>query len=239
MLTLGSLRWMPALLAVSLGACATQTVSLDQPPYPSDYRVRHPIVLAERPTTLPVFARATTGLDSRQAEDVRAFGQAFRHDSMSTLLVSVPAVNGKPTSLVATTARQVRQVLMSAGVNPRMIQWQAYDATTLGPQSPLNLSFGQLTAAVPHACGAWPDDLAAGAGLEGFQNEPFWNLGCATQSTLALQAADPVDLVRPRVEGRSDLVKSVNDIQKLRTGEDPSTAYRKPAESPGSSGAGK
>jgi type IV pilus biogenesis protein CpaD/CtpE len=33
---------------------------------------------------------------------------------------------------------------------------------------------------------------------------PYWNLGCAMQSNVASQIADPVDLVRGRQEGRID-----------------------------------
>ena len=183
-----------------------------------------------------MFPRWAYGLDARQAEDVRAFAQGYRRGTMSALEVSVPTVNGKPTPLVKTTAGAVRQVLQGAGIDPRNVRWLSYDATGLGRESALTLSFGTLTAAVPHACGVWPYDLAAGAGVEDFQNEGYWNLGCATQSTLALQTADPLDLVRPQVEGRSDTVRSVNDIQKLRTGTDPSTSYRTAAESPSGTG---
>jgi len=227
-----------ALLAGALGACAAQPVPWDRTPYPLDYRERHPVVLSEQPETLQVFPRWAYALDARQADDVRSFAQGFRRDTMSALQVAVPTVNGRPTPLVKTTARAVRQVLEGGRIDPRNIKWLAYDATGLGGDAPLTLSFGALTAAVPHACGAWPYDLAAGAGLEGFQNEGYWNLGCATQSTLALQTADPLDLVRPQVQGRSDTVRSVNDIQKLRTGADPSTSYRTQAESPSAIGAG-
>lgn len=219
------------LCALGLAGCA-ETRPLDGLTYPYDTRERHPILLSEAPVLLDVFPRSAFGLDARQAADVRAFGTGFRADTMGAIQVSVPTVGGRPTSLVRTTAQGVRQNLAAAGVNARAVRWVEYDAGGLGPQSPLRLSHAALTASVPHACGDWPYDLAAGAGIESFRNEPYWNLGCATQSSLALQVADPVDLVRPRVEGRADTVKRVNDINALRDGKDPSTSYATPAESP-------
>ena len=223
------------LAALGLGACA-ENRPLDGLTYPSDTRERHPILLSEAPVRLDVFPRSATGLDARQAADERAYGAAFRADTMGAIQVAVPTVAGRPTAIVTTTARGVRANLAAAGVGARSVRWVEYDATSLGPQSPLLLSHAALTAAVPHACGDWPYDLAAGAGIESFRNEPYWNLGCATQSSLALQVADPVDLVRPRVEGRADTVKRVNDINALRAGQDPSTQYAVPAVSPSGTG---
>lgn len=225
------------LLATLCVAGCAENRPLDGLTYPSDVRVRHPIVLSEQPVRLDVFPRSAFGLDARQAADVRAFGANFRAQTMGAIQVDVPTVGGRPTPIVKTTARGVRQALLSAGVEPRAIRWAEYDASALGPQSPLSLTHAALTATVPHACGDWPYDLAAGAGIESFRNEPYWNLGCATQSSLAMQVADPVDLVRPRVEGPADTVKRVNDINALRAGRDPSTTYATEAASP-TSGSG-
>jgi len=42
---------------------------------------------------------------------------------------------------------------------------------------------------------------------------------------IAAQTADPIDLVRPHVEERIDIIKRSNEITKLRQGQDPATAY--------------
>ena len=57
-------------------------------------------------------------------------------------------------------------------------------------------------------------------------NAPYWNQGCALQSNVAAQVADPVDLVRGRQEGRIDRVRRSKDIENLRQAKDPSTQYR-------------
>ena len=59
-----------------------------------------------------------------------------------------------------------------------------------------------------------------------FGNQPYRNLGCATQSNLARQVADPIDLARGRIETHGDTLRQVKDIQDLRDGKDPSTVYR-------------
>ena len=74
-------------------------------------------------------------------------------------------------------------------------------------------------------CGEWPADIASGSSAEGWQNRPYYNLGCATQSNLAAQVADPVDLVRPRQEDPSDVAMRTRAISAVRTGADPGTSW--------------
>ncbi|MBL7309728.1 pilus assembly protein CpaD, partial [Escherichia coli] len=76
------------------------------------------------------------------------------------------------------------------------------------------------------ACGLWPQDLGARGFASDYTTQPSWNLGCAMQSNVAAQVADPIDLVRGRPEGRIDTVKRVRDIGQLRDGKDPSTTWR-------------
>jgi pilus assembly protein CpaD len=44
---------------------------------------------------------------------------------------------------------------------------------------------------------------------------------------IAAQVANPLDLVRPRLEGPIDVAKRTKDIEALRKGEDPSTKWSK------------
>ena len=83
-----------------------------------------------------------------------------------------------------------------------------------------------MQAKVGTRCGLWPQDLGVSNAKFNANNEPYWNLGCAMQSNVAAQVADPVDLVRGRSEGRVDTVRRMENIKKLRDGQDPSTSYR-------------
>jgi len=75
-------------------------------------------------------------------------------------------------------------------------------------------------------CGTWPQDLGGSDFAFDNSNRPVWNFGCSTQTAVAAQVADPVDLVRGRQEGRIDAVKRIRDVGQLRDGKDPSTQWR-------------
>ena len=70
------------------------------------------------------------------------------------------------------------------------------------------------------------EDLASGSSLEGWQNEPYANFGCATQAVLAAQVDDPRDFVQPRALGPSDAVMRMRAIDAVRKGEDPGTKWK-------------
>ena len=60
----------------------------------------------------------------------------------------------------------------------------------------------------------WPAAAAPGRRISGSATpakasatSTYWNLGCAMQSNVAAQVADPVDLVRGRTEGRLDPIR--------------------------------
>jgi pilus assembly protein CpaD len=93
--------------------------------------------------------------------------------------------------------------------------------------APVRLSFQKLQAKVASKCGLWPQDLAGGSTAESWHNRPYHNLGCAYQTMIAAQVANPIDLVRPRAEGPMDVQRRTKDIEALRKGEDPSTKWNK------------
>ena len=88
-------------------------------------------------------------------------------------------------------------------------------------------------AKVKGPCGEWPDDLASGGSLDGWQNTTYWNFGCANQATLAAQIADPRDLVEPRGETPGDVETRMRAIQKVRQGADPGTGWAAKAQATG------
>jgi len=102
----------------------------------------------------------------------------------------------------------------------------SYEVAAPGLAAPVRLGFQRMSARVADACGLWPQDLGVSDAAYSLSNKPSWNLGCALQSNVAAQAADPVDLVRGRQEGRIDTIRRSDGIQKLREGKDPSTTWR-------------
>lgn len=214
------------LLAGTLGACARKVETTGSLGAPVDYRERHPIVLRDAPTSLDVFVgRAAAGLDDRQAGDVADFGQRYRTQGRGALIIQVPTGAGRDVATHRTLAA-VRALLSRQGVSGAVIATSKYQAFDPELAAPIRLTFASLQAKVPHACGQWPDDLGPTHTSNWRSNEPYYNLGCASQAMLAAQIADPVDLVRSRPEGLLDTTKRMKAIGKFRDGKDPSTEYR-------------
>jgi pilus assembly protein CpaD len=220
-------------LAVLVGACqsdGTTTGSLAD--YPSDLRARHPIVLAEAPRHLDVFPTGAGHVDPRQAADVAGFALEYRRHGRGPLSVQVP--HGLPpaeAAAVARTAATVRRMLADGGVPPAVTPVSGYPVTMPGVASAIRLTFSRTQAKVSNQCGTWPEDIGAGDYAAGARNTPYFNFGCAMQSNVAAQVADPVDLVRGQPESRIDSIRRAKVIDTLREGKDPSTQWRQDGQS--------
>jgi len=209
-------------LGLGLSACGHNRV-VTSSTFPYDYTERHPIEILDKPQSLDVFV--TNGsLGHRQVGDIRDFAASYRQHGKSRILAFAPVDTGQETAVRSTLAA-ARRVLAASGVPASDVVVSRYhlDNDSLTPV--VRLSFMRLGAKVANRCGLWPQDLASGGSTDGWKNRPYWNLGCATQANLAAQVADPIDLVRPRPEGRIDTQKRLEAIGKLRQGQDPSTQY--------------
>ncbi|MDQ6702224.1 MAG: CpaD family pilus assembly protein [Pseudomonadota bacterium] len=186
-----------------------------------DYRVRHPIVLAERPRTLEILVEPETGrFDRHSAMQLREFASLYRKFGRGPITIMPPAGPAGPPPI-----EPVRNALYSVGVHARTLV-APYPA---GPNlvAPVRLSFLGLKASVADQCGQWPRDLAIGSGaVEDWSNKPYWNFGCAYQSAFAAQVADPRDLVAPQGETPADTVMRTRAIESVRKGEDPGTNWK-------------
>lgn len=208
-----------ASLMLPLGACAPDRVVTGST-YPTDYRERHPIVLANAPQILDVFVGG--GLDQRQRDDIAAFAAEYRSHGQGLVTADVPtgAQGGNRNGLGL-----VREALAKAGVPGARVIVTSHPVADPHLAAPIRLSFQRLQAKVASRCGLWPQDLGLSDVKANAGNEPYWNLGCAMQTNVAAQTADPVDLVRGRAETRVDTLRRVSNIEKLRQGQDPSTQY--------------
>jgi pilus assembly protein CpaD len=212
-----------AAAAAALAGCgADRTVTGST--YPFDYRERHPIMLADGTRSLDVFVNGS-GLDRRQYEDVRAFALEYLRHGHGPITAQMPTGGG--TDFMAhRTLEGVRAALAEGGLSPGALSVSSYVVAHPKAASAVRLSFHRLQAKVATKCGLWPKDVGVSNFPAGFNNEPYWNLGCAVQSNVASQVADPVDLVRGRQEGRIDTLRRSKDIENIRQGKDPSTQYR-------------
>jgi pilus assembly protein CpaD len=221
-----------AVAAPMLGACAADRV-VQSPTIPSDYRARHPIALTEAPVTtdiIPVGGR----LDTRAREQVRAFAAEYRSAGGGPIAIQVP-VTGRATHAHA-IVEEIRREMAGSGVRGGVTvsSYQPADPRLI---SPIRLSYLGTKAVVRSRCGEWPADLASGSTVQGWENQPYWNLGCSYQQMLASQVADPRDLAGPRAEAQADVTMRTRAIGKVREGADPGTDWKIENTSIGTAGA--
>lgn len=180
-----------ALAAGLLQGCARDPMTTNA--IPDDYRTRHPITLSEAEHSLDIPVSASDGrLTTAMADNVRGFAQNYA--SMSTGIVNIQIPSGSANSAAASRmAKQIRSTLSGAGVASGKIMETRYAASPNGDASPIRLSYVAVTA-MTGQCGQWPEDLSDNT----FANKNWYNFGCASQSNLAAQIANPMDLVGPR-----------------------------------------
>jgi pilus assembly protein CpaD len=208
-----------AALGLALGGCSSLRPT-QKAFAPDEYDQRHPIRIKQGTESIDIFPTGRT-LDRRQRGDVVAFARDYAVNGRGAMMAVIP---GGPQGhhLLA----GVRSALAEGGVRVPL-QISHYPPDPSRGAAPVRLSFIKLQAEVASRCGLWPADLAGGKDADTWHNRPYHNLGCAYQSMIAAQVADPIDLVRPRPEGPSDTVKRTKDIEALRKDQDPSTKWAK------------
>lgn len=208
----------PALIltAAAISGCADSRDRMTTSAINDDYRQRHPIVLTEKERNLdiPVAAsdrRLTTGM----RDTIRGFVQDYRAHASGTVEILAP--RGSMNSLAASTLRQqIRRELVANGIPSARIVDSYYGAGDPGDAAPIRLRF-TATTALTNSCGQWPDDLSDNA----FDNQNYYNFGCATQHNLAAQVANPTDLISPRAVSPIDTDQRSKVIDNYRKGSVP------------------
>jgi pilus assembly protein CpaD len=209
-------------LATSLAGCYTQRVA-QQEVYPNDYRERHPITLKERDRTVEIFlGRNRGGLTAGQRADVLSFAQLWRSESTSGIIVDVPR-GGLIDHAAADSMREVQSIFAASGVPRNAIYVRSYKSSGSTLAS-IKINYSKLVAEAG-PCGRWPHDLGTSLDNAYTENQPYWNLGCASQRNLAAMVDNPADLVQPRGEAPAYGPRRSVAIDKYRKGENPSGSY--------------
>jgi len=180
---------------------------------PDDYRTRHPIVVREATRDLDLFvSSADTRLTLADQTRVEEFANRFRASRAAVIRVQLPqgSLNGAAARLVADN---VVRSLGRLGVARSRVIVSPYDPGPMADTPPVRLSFNAVVAEV-EPCGRWPEDLGDTA-----QNRNYHNFGCASQSNLAAQIADPRDLLGPRGMSEIDAERRTNVIGRYRAGQ--------------------
>jgi pilus assembly protein CpaD len=218
-----------ALLIVSImglvAGCNTTTVRDVNVSVATDYRARHPITLKEGKRTLAVFVGSGRGgLSAMQRAEVLAFAQTWKREAIGGVTIDRP-VGGPNERASQDTLREVLSIIEHAGVPSHGIGIRPYE--THSSVATIRLSYPEVKA---HAgpCGLWPDDLGPSYDLKHYENQHYYNFGCAQQRNLAAMVANPVDLVQPRAETPAYTAKRTFGVEKWRKGESPATTYTDP-----------
>ncbi len=210
-------------ICLTLGACgAAGTRQLAAKPTAPDYQQRHAIELREAPYTLDVFAGAT--LDERARAQVTEFADLYRRQGNGQMVAMLPTGTRRDADYRRQFAT-IRQILLARGLRGT-IKAGTYPISDSARAAPLHLSFTGVRARVVSTCGEWPADLASGSTMQGLENRNYWNFGCAYQSMIAAQTADPRDLVGRQAEGPKDTEMRSRAIVNVRKGQDPGSAWQ-------------
>lgn len=199
--------------ALMLQACANgNRDDLKTGAIPDDYRTRHPIVLAEVEQSIDIpIASGDRSLSIGAQDVINGFIAEYRRTSSGILRIQYPS--GAPNSAAVQNMRRTfRQLALQSGVPGGRIQETSYQADANGGLAPIRLSYNSMKATT-NECGQWPSDI-----LHDTNNRNWENFGCATQSNLAAQIANPTDLVSPREMTPIDAKRRTTVIGNYRDG---------------------
>jgi pilus assembly protein CpaD len=189
--------------------------------YVPDYRELYPIRVQMQPAALPVaFAPGRTELGGAESARLDAFLADYRSGNRSPLILTANPT-GVGDDVARTRARSIERRALAVGVSPAALQTRLLAGAARSDE--VIVSYERAVAVVPE-CGDWSKNTAMDA-----TNTTGSNFGCSTQRYLGLQAADPADLVHPRAAAGRDGQRTVDVMQKYRTGKQ--TGAQAPAQS--------
>ncbi len=197
--------------AATLAGCTTNRQEIVGS-IPDDYRVNHPIVIANQLVTLDIpVANETPSLGRDMASNIMAFGDRFMAGGGSVLTIVVPQGSGNAAA-ARYLAPQIRRALAHGGVPAQAIQVGSYQSEPSDYEAPIRLAFDHI-AAQTAPCGPWTDQLSDTRG-----NRNYAAFGCSTQSNLAAMISNPADLLHPRRSTPADADRRATVLSGYRTG---------------------
>ena len=202
--------------AIFAGACNTDQQVAAAPDVPSDYRLRHPVTIGEADHTLEVFIGASRGeLNPTQRAQVLAFAQTWKQEATGGVVVDLP-VGTSNEHAAAEAMRTIRSILAASGVPPDGVLVRGYHPPALNLAT-VRISYPRV-AAQAGPCGTWPQDIGPSAYRGYFENDTYWDFGCATQRNLAAMVDQPADLVQPRGDTPAYEMRRTTVVEKYREG---------------------
>jgi pilus assembly protein CpaD len=222
-----NLRLLGALVGLStvLGACTSTSTEVVTASVPDDYRLRHPIAIAEADRSLEIFVgHARGGLTAAQRADVMGLARTWVSEATGAVVADVP-VDTPNARAAADAFREARALLAAGGVPARGIVLRPYHPDDPRMLATIRLSYPRI-AAVAGPCGLWPQDLGPSILDSRYsENKDYYNFGCAYQRNMAAMVDNPSDLVQPRPESPPYTKRRTEAFEKYRKGEPTTSVY--------------
>ncbi len=183
-----------ALLPIAMAGCEHDQVGTQVAGWQLlDPAQRHPILVSQRPATLNLrVASGSDGLTPAQRGRVLDFVSSSRATDSGNSRFVISAPGGSENEGAAMEAAdEVRRLMLSVGYSETSIAVEAYHADR--GEAPLRLTYMRYVADAPDCGHDWSQNLA-----RNYQNTPYPNMGCSAQRNLAVEVANPADLLGPR-----------------------------------------
>ncbi len=155
------------------------------------------------------------GLSLNQAQALQSFVQNWASDEAGTIRVRTPLARGLPPQAAAEADRMAlsaRDFLVAQGAPAHRVEIAAYDSTGAA-SAPVVVAYDRYQATTP-VCGENIENLT-----RTMMNRPMTNFGCAVNSNIAAQLANPEDLLRARGSEPVDAARRGVVLGKYRRGE--------------------
>ena len=176
-----------------------------------DAALRHPVVLQQgwQELGLPV----TPHLDERSRRQIDDFVADWHRSGTGPVYIRMPLLVRDEKNLRDQFLR-LQGALAESGYDGRIkLLREPFGESSRTPQ--IILSFARMKAQIATRCGEWPDNLASSA-ASAWQNRVHADFGCAYQTMIAAQTADPRYLVSPSPATPADAQMRVRALNRLR-----------------------
>ncbi len=206
------------LAAAALSACATRPAD---PPRAAVLPTAHyKAEVADAPDQIALGVHPD-GLSAHQHQALTDFVARWRQAGGGAVYLKLPvdAANGQA---ARSMTYLVQTEVESLGVPGEKIKLSQYTAG--GPSGPILVSFEALTAKGPDCSGGWENLVST------MDNEPYKHFGCALTANMAVEVADPADLVAPSGLTPADNTRRQVVLGKYREGKITSSEKDKQAD---------
>ena len=125
-------------------------------------------------------------------------------------------VGGRTSAPPPIRCAKIVSILAASGVPPQSIVVRTYSDRG-AHLATIRISYPKIIAQAG-PCGLWPEDIGPSFNRDYIENQPYWNLGCATQRNLAAMVDNPSDLVQPRGETPAYTARRTTVARKISRG---------------------